>query len=125
MTTTKCPCCGQALDSDLPAQALGGVPLPNSQRKLLDAVLRTYPRPAPTFVQVDAVWGDRADGGPDGNLPKHLAVLAHKINDRIRPYGWEMRGQVKKAFSGRYLKRIEQHKMFKETLTQHGETLSL
>jgi hypothetical protein len=121
MSNTKCPCCGKELDDAVAATALDAVALPNSQRKLLDALVSRFPRTVPTFAQVDAVWGDRPDGGPDGNLPKHLAVLAHRINKRIAPLGWRVRGVNGRSLPGRSLVRIP---MVKETLTSSVEAAS-
>ena len=101
--TARCPCCGHEMAGEVPAEALASVTLPPNQKRLLDVLVTSFPRPVPTFRQVDAVWGDRADGGPDGNIPKHLAVLAFRINERIRPLGWQVRGRMDRAQPGRFL----------------------
>lgn len=92
----ECPCCGSRVPA-LPIEGLASVPVTTQQRRILDAMVRAYPRIVGNEYLFDAVWGDRADGGPNGDLMNQIAVQMVKINRVIRPLGWQLSG----AYNGR------------------------
>jgi DNA-binding response OmpR family regulator len=91
----SCPCCaarwhhsGAAVDMAR-AQAVwpaGEVQLTPSQARLLSA-LSASSGPVGREALIDAVWGDREDGGPDtaGNL---ISVLVHGLRRRLASAGF-------------------------------------
>lgn len=87
MTTTKCPCCGQALDSDLPARALSNAPLRPMQRRIIDVLSKTYPRGLSAVAIASRVYASDPDGGPM-SADNAVSVHLHAARRIIRQYGW-------------------------------------
>lgn len=96
LSGTTCPCCGAPIPG-LPIDGLQHVPMTTQQHRIVDALVSIFPRTASLEFLIDAVWGDRPDGGPNGDLINHLAVQQVKINKVIEPTGWRVSG----AYNGR------------------------
>jgi hypothetical protein len=62
----QCPCCGQHLTERTPTEALRFLKLNQTQRRIVDTLVHSYGEWIPTRRLIDAVYGDRPDGGPDG-----------------------------------------------------------
>jgi hypothetical protein len=92
-----------------PIDSLRAVPLPTMQRRLVDALLDIHPRAASTSYLIDALWGDRADGGPDGSLNNHIAVHTSKANKRLQALGWRISGRLGGVHGSRQLVRIDEN----------------
>lgn len=82
-----CPCCGGPMASQAPVEALSQAPVPNQQRRILDALASAYPNDVTKAQLIDALYWDDIDGGPDD--PSN--VIGQQIC-RLRPvlasYGW-------------------------------------
>jgi hypothetical protein len=106
--SATCPCCGETLrPSFRPIDALRHVPLAAAQRRLLDVLISAYPRTVAHGALVEAVWGHRADGGPDGDLFTHLAVLQGRMNRQINQLGWNVGAAHNGVRGSRRLSAIE------------------
>jgi hypothetical protein len=100
----KCPCCGGDMPAVIPTTALSAIPMPDSERTILDLAIASYPRAVMTQTITNALWGLRADGGP--MEPENgIGVRVHRLNKKIKPVGWRVRA-VNNAFHGRRLEPI-------------------
>jgi hypothetical protein len=62
----QCPCCGQPLREQAPTESLRFLGLNQTQRRIVETLVRSFGEWIPTRRLVEAVYGDRPDGGPDG-----------------------------------------------------------
>jgi hypothetical protein len=99
-----CPCCGGALREAVPVSALSAVPLPDSERAILDLAIAAYPLGVSTAAIVNSIWGTRADGGPL-DTKNGIGVRVYRLNAKIKPLGWRVCA-VGHAFKGRRLEPI-------------------
>lgn len=97
----KCPCCGGDMPAVVPTTALSAIPMPDSERAILDLAVAAYPRAVPTASIVNAIWGRRADGGPL-DTDNGIGVRVHRLNKKLRPVGWSVRA-VNRSYHGRRL----------------------
>lgn len=99
-----CPCCGGELRDAVPVSALSAVPLPDSERAILDLAIAAYPLGVSTAAIVNSIWGTRADGGPM-DTKNGIGVRVYRLNAKIKPLGWRVCA-VGHAFKGRRLEAI-------------------
>ncbi len=87
--TFSCPCCGAPIAADrLPARMLTDVRgLPLQERRILEALVRAYPRAIDGAGLVDAVYFDRPDGGPL-DAANFVQQLVSRLRRRLAPLGW-------------------------------------
>ena len=82
-----CPCCERPLDDALPVTALRHVECGPVQSRILDALIRAYPRFVTLPSLVHAAYGDDPNGGPmaaDSAIQTHIGKLRYKLPD----FGW-------------------------------------
>jgi len=98
--TFPCPCCGKPMQGGAPARALSFVKtLTRTEKAMLMALADAYPRVLTAPVLIDAIWGDRADGGPL-SASGSLGVMQTRINRKIKRYGWKIAGIRSAEHSG-------------------------
>lgn len=97
----SCPCCGAALDT-VPYDALRELEIGPNERAVLTVLLDRYPRSVSRDTLVNAVWGDRPDGGPLSAY-NILSVTHLKLRSKIEPLGWT----ISKSFRGRGMHRLK------------------
>ena len=84
-----CPCCERPLDNQLPVTALKDIPCSRSRGRVLDALIRAYPRPVAMDVLIDAAYGDDPDGGPL-NAAGGVRNLVYGLRNKMAEYGWQI-----------------------------------
>jgi hypothetical protein len=84
-----CPCCGGELPSEIPASALSAIPMPESERAILDLAVAAYPKAITSTAIIQGIWGRRADGGAL-DTRNGIGVRVHRLNKRLRPLGWRV-----------------------------------
>lgn len=83
-----CPCCGQAIHAGrAPIEALEAAPLTVAERRLVQALVRIYPRSTTKTHLVDVLYDDDPNGGPEtANLV--VAVHLSRLRKKLPSYGW-------------------------------------
>lgn len=87
MSPASCPCCGQALVGDMPADALKDAPVGPTARLIVDELARIYPRGLDGRTLADRVYRNRPSGGPD-SAENVVSVTIHRVKPVLRRYGW-------------------------------------
>lgn len=93
---TFCPCCGATLASGPPTWLVELFILCPAERRLMKVLARRFPWYVDREILIDALYGDRSDGGPlsaNNVLSVHLCQLRRALE----PFGWT----VSKGTSGR------------------------
>ncbi len=83
-----CPSCGQTMHAGrAPIEALEAAPLTISERRLVQALARIYPRGTTKAHLVDALYVDDPNGGPE---TASLVVAVHltRLRKKLPSYGW-------------------------------------
>lgn len=100
-----CPTCGHALASASPA-VLRDMHLPPQMRTIVDVLVAAYPRQVSVQRLIEALYGDRPDGGPD-NPEGVLKTRISAIRKVVEAAGWTI-PRHGYGESGRYrLEKIE------------------
>ena len=86
--TTPCPCCGAPVEG-VPAQDLIDASLSMTERKIVDCLIRAYPRRVTNEHLIEFVYGDRWDGGPE-DPSGTLKVITARLRKKLPEYGWEI-----------------------------------
>lgn len=81
-----CPCCNQPVEGVSP-HALLDIALTNQEKIVLEQLINGYPRRVARDHLIDAIYGDRADGGAL-TAPNVISVLIGKIRKKVEPHGW-------------------------------------
>ena len=86
MPMIECPCCAGAgkISLDVPEA------LPGLERLIFETVAKSKTAGTSTDALVDAIYGHRADGGPDF-AKKAIHVRIWRINKRLAPAGLAVR----------------------------------
>lgn len=88
MTEIVCPCCGRGLRApSLPLQGLLSVPLPKAGRRIVEALVKAFPRAVPMAVLLDAVYFDDPEGGP-ATADNVVRVAMIRVRRELEPLGW-------------------------------------
>lgn len=103
MTTIPCPCCGSPMAVPGSLMSLKHVPLPRSERLILDMFIDAFPREVATRSIVNALWGLDPNGGPI-DPENNIAVFLSRTNRRLRSLGWRV--AAPKGRNGRVLEAI-------------------
>jgi DNA-binding response OmpR family regulator len=82
-----CPCCGQALNNRASLESLASAPLAKLEHRIIDAMVRAYPRSVTRAGLVDVLYFDDPDGGPD-SAENIVAVMMVRLRKKLPPYGW-------------------------------------
>lgn len=92
-----CPCCGAT--TIVPAWEYAIGLLSPSERRAVKAIIR---RPGMGGSELaDAIYADRADGGPDGAEATARAITS-KASAKLKPHGFVVRGH--KSYGYRVVK---------------------
>lgn len=86
--TIHCPCCNQLIPSAFaPIEALEAAPWTRSERRIVEALAKAYPRAIGIDTLIDALYFDDPNGGPDTGylVPAQMLV---RIRRKIGAYGW-------------------------------------
>lgn len=75
----------------VPTTALAAIPMPDSERAILDLAVKAYPRAVPSSALIVGIWGHRADGGAL-DTSNGIGVRVHRLNKKLRPVGWHVVG---------------------------------
>jgi hypothetical protein len=97
----KCPCCGGTMPSIVPTSALSAIPMPDSERAILDLAVAAYPLAVSSAAIINGIWGGRADGGAM-DTTNGIGVRVHRLNKKLKPVGWRVVG-AKGSWHGRRL----------------------
>lgn len=100
--TVPCPCCGAPVAA-VQANGLKAVPMPASERTIVSVLVGAYPELVQTSLLIREVWANDPAGGPL-DAQNNISVKVHRINQRIKPYGWRIRGNG--AWHGRRLEQV-------------------
>ncbi len=82
----NCPCCGAEMHTPGLA-ALRHVRVTPFQRKVLDVLINTYPRPMSARQLAARVYADDPNGGPERS-ENCVSVYLVRIRKAIKPLGW-------------------------------------
>lgn len=87
LQTVMCPCCGGFMGEAAPLDAVREKVRMGHQLIILDLLSRRVGRLVSNTDIVDAMYGDRADGGPEncGNVAK---VTICRLKKTIEAFGW-------------------------------------
>lgn len=88
MLKKDCPCCGQALPTDIP----DGLNLKGKKREIFDRVHRSGKRGIMADVLFDVIYSDYADGGPMSGA-KVISAYVWRLNKKIKPFGLRVMGE--------------------------------
>ncbi|MGS1093096.1 helix-turn-helix domain-containing protein [Aquamicrobium terrae] len=84
----SCPCCGQPMHAGrAPIEALEAAPLTPSERLIVQALARIYPRGTTKAHLVDALYAADPNGGPETASMVIGVHLAH-LRKSLLAYGW-------------------------------------
>lgn len=98
-----CPCCGHEVEGNVQTRALAIIAMSPAQRTVLNMVSAAYPEPVLGMSFVGALWTKRGKRRPF-KAQRILSVHAWKINEKIRPFGWEVQPAFLDAGSRRLVK---------------------
>lgn len=88
MTGRCCPTCGQALPTGtVPIEALLDIRAEGTMLKIIEELIRAYPRRVSIANIVDALYGDDPNGGPDDPRAV-IRVLISRLRPILAGYGW-------------------------------------
>jgi hypothetical protein len=88
--TICCPLCGGSLAAGrVPVEALVELNVSEQQRRILEELVRAFPRSVPKTSLIDALYFDDPDGGPD-NPRNVLSQQLSRIRAALHPYGWSL-----------------------------------
>lgn len=99
----QCPCCGQVVEGNVKTRALAILAMSPAQRTVLNMLSAAYPAPVLGMSFVGALWTKRGKRKPY-KAQRILSVHAWKINEKIRPFGWEVQPAFLDAGSRRLVK---------------------
>lgn len=99
----QCPCCGQVVEGNVQTRALAILAMSPAQRTVLNMLSAAYPAPVLGMSFVGALWTKRGKRKPY-KAQRILSVHAWKINEKIRPFGWEVQPAFLDAGSRRLVK---------------------
>lgn len=91
ITPFECPCCGAPMASRPPAEALRYGRLPPLVRRVVDVLLRSYPRTMSFRRLADLVYADDPNGGPD-QAERCLSSSIAQARHEIAKTGWRIGG---------------------------------
>lgn len=98
-----CPCCGHEIEGNAATKALALLPISPTGRVILNMVAAAYPNAVTGAVIHDAIYtrlGKRRPRFPN----KVASIQTFRINEKIRPYGWEVQGAFIDAGSRRLVR---------------------
>lgn len=84
---TCCPTCNRPMDAVPSVASLAEAPLDAHQRMIVAALSRAYPRSMTAEAIAVAIYGHRADGGPETAL-QTVRVLISRIRRVLPKFGW-------------------------------------
>lgn len=84
--TVSCPCCGGPM-TGIPMDRLVDVRMRASERKLLAALHKAYPRKLDMPALVDALYWDDPSGGPD-TAEMVARQMIYYLRKTLRTVGW-------------------------------------
>jgi len=109
--TILCPCCGQTMSERASVDDLSNARLSNQQRRIVNELIRVFPKDVTIEQLADACYWDDIDGGPE-NSALVLRTVIHKLRKSLPKYGWTIPpNRSGKGNYGRYrLAPIDQEK---------------
>ena len=88
--TIRCPTCGHPLKGGAAElAALSEIRCSNSQRKVLKALIKAYPKSVTTEQLVFALYSDDATGGPLG-AEATVKQYVYYLRNLLPEYGWDI-----------------------------------
>lgn len=85
--TFRCPCCGVEMAEPLGMRQLTDVPMLPAERRIVDELIRAYPRKVSISSLVDTLYFDDPNGGPDNAHATVRVNLTH-LRKRLPKFGW-------------------------------------
>lgn len=77
-----CPCCGTWVEGGRPEELLAYLPLSARERTIAEVLVKSFGRFVPTARVMDAVYGDREDGGPL-SAASAISVAVSQANKKL------------------------------------------
>lgn len=87
--TILCPCCQQPVAHHMPAKALADAKLSSSERRLVGAMSKAFPRSVTMSDLVNALYSNNPSGGPD-NAENVVRTMLTSVRKKLPAYGWEI-----------------------------------
>lgn len=85
--TYSCPCCGGFIGEAAPVTEILET-MPDTPRKsALRALVRKVGRPIEREQLIEAMWGDRLDGGPE-SIDSSFGVQLSRLRKDLKRHGW-------------------------------------
>lgn len=102
-----CPTCGHAVE-EVPIKALADARFSRTQRKILAALAKSFPRDMSLRSLVEDVYAEDPSGGPD-NASRVIFVLVSRLRRTLPDLGWTIpKNNTGSGNHGRYrLQKIE------------------
>lgn len=101
--SVPCPCCGAAVQTP-GLESLRFMIVPPNERRVLDALISSYPRVVSVPDLAQRVYGHDADGGPV-TADNAVRVYMYRLRPKLAKYGWTA-GAMKGVRDGVSLRRL-------------------
>ena len=87
---TRCPCCGGKIEAPPELEGLEHIQLAKTPRRILEALIKSYPDGVGYSELADKVYWDSPSGGPT-NYNNTLAVTVSKrLRPKLEQLGWSV-----------------------------------
>jgi hypothetical protein len=92
-----CPTCNRPMEATrAPIEGLTSAVMGPIERRIVEALVRAYPRSITRDRMVDIVYADERDGGPD-RAQVIMSILMGRLRPKLVQFGWT----IPKARSGK------------------------
>lgn len=86
--TCLCPTCNRPMEAArAPIEGLASASLGPIERRIVEILVRAYPRSISADRMADMVYSDDRSGGPD-NPGISISVTMIRLREKLPPFGW-------------------------------------